>query len=238
MDIGITVDTREIEVALRKAPREFTRAIRNALNDTARDVQRAEQASLGRSFDLRRQKFNEQRIKVAPEDKATHTRLESAVRVDPLGGSLLGKYEEGDDREPRDSKTMPVPLPRIVDKGGHVKKGFTFASFAPFEEQGPASKLKRVKGKLVSAKLVTRGGQKVGRRGTFITRSTKGFAIVVQRVSRGTDKGLRVLFTFLERVDLKPQLGFVKRAKAVAPGAWQRRATEAIHHALRRAGLT
>lgn len=231
MNVKITVDDRLVRDALKNVPDEVNRALRNALNDTAREGQRVAQDLIAREFDVRQKAFVLNTVKIEKSDRATKEKLEATVRIDP-NRDLLAKFEEGEQKTTiGGGKYLAVPVRDIRTKGGHVLPRFAFKKFQPFALASSLTSV-RLRG---MQRVRDRQPRLVGQGGSFFVRLRDGRPALA--ISKGK-RGFRILYFFhpTQRVDTR--LHFVENVGAAMESAWPANAEDAVGHALKRAGLT
>lgn len=230
-DIRLEVDASEVHRALAAAPGEARRAHRNALNDTARDVQGAERDHILRAFDVRQKQYILNSVKITKEDRATTDHLKSAVGIDPQR-DILARFEKGGRRiSIAGKKYLAVPSREIRSGGGHVKPAFALKRFQPFVQVSHLHAV-TLKG---TERVADRRPRLIGQHGAFFMTLDGGAKAIMQRTAR---RGLRLLYILRPSVQLPAILEFENIAKKIIPVMWPLRASQAITHALRRAGLT
>lgn len=177
-----------------------------ALNETAKDFQKAQRARLSEVFTLRRRQWAEQSVKIKPF--ATKARQEVRISIDPPGGrgDILGKFE-----------TDTVKRPR----GEHVA--------VPVEARRSASGI-------VSARDRPR---RVISEGRAFIRKVGGRAAIFERLKTRTanklGKTVRLLYTLVHQVPIKPELRFVRTAEETVQKRWQINFAAAFARAIRTA---
>lgn len=227
----------ELQRALKRAPEELRRAARNTLNDAARDVQRDFRKTLPGKFVLKRKTFAERAIYFGREDQATKEKLEARLRIQGPGGkvSTLAKFERDPEKVGRNGR-MAIPSKDIRTTGGHVAPANRFKNFLPIVQLGGAyTKLRRRRGQLVAGKTLRSGSREVGQRGSFIITTRTGVEALARRQKLG--RGLQLLYVFRRTARIPNPLRFEQDGARFAREALPVRATQAIEHALRRAGL-
>lgn len=224
----------ELERALMAAPAEIARAARNAVNDTAREVQRGFRGTLGEKFSLTRRPFVERQVYLTP---ATKQNLAATVSIQGPGGgeSFLTKFEADRTKHPRRSSTLAVPAREIRERGGHVQRGLGLKSFLPLATIGGTyQKFARRKGRLVPGKVISTNTRRVGKRGTFLITLPSGTQALARRPRGGS---LELLWYFMPQTPIPTSLRFEADAMRIAEKVFPSILDDAISHALRRAGL-
>lgn len=110
MDLKIRVEGVDaIKAALKEIGRKAPRALTLTLNKLADDGQQAVQASLPKSFTMRRAEFVKRTIYRKGEDFATNARPQARFGVNPAQ-DFLAKFEESGLKVPRSGRSVAVPL--------------------------------------------------------------------------------------------------------------------------------
>ncbi len=201
MNIGVSVDTaralRLTEAVLRQLP--YT--LRDALNATAKDFQRAEQNLVLREFDIKQQAFILNSIKVGRDGFARADKPRVTMEIDP-DRNQLAKWETGGVKASIAGKSyVAIPSKEVkLTKRGLVPRSLYPGRFAPFRDVG-------------------RGGLlAVGQEDTFIVRAKTGIPILLQRTGPRT---VRAIAIYKPAVNLGPaRLHFLQTAHATAQSAW------------------
>ena len=102
----------EVSAALKAIGRQAPFAMSQTLNHVANEAQRAVKDSLSSRFTLRRKGFVENTIYRNAEDKATKTKFQARVRVNPER-NFLGQHEEGGRKTPQSGSNVAIPLPAV-----------------------------------------------------------------------------------------------------------------------------
>lgn len=244
--ISIQVKSEGALLMLAQAQEQLPYAMSLALNRVAVDGQKAEQERLKQVFNLRREKFVIQGIKIEKVDKATKTSWSVIISI-PATRDFLSKFEEGDPKVPKQGKWLWIPNPavfanKIINRGNelHPKQ-------LHFEK--------------------SKGGQLQGSQRTFMIRSKANKPIVIQRVDQKLGKGsastmrgmtldnvhvgmgprmkkqkaihrtggTRLLYTLVSKVSTPVRLQFVSTITNRVVEAWPARMDEALREALRTA---
>lgn len=240
-DVTLTVQgIEEVQALLKGVAYEIPSAVRNTLNDTARDIQREARVGLHKKFDVKKKTFVERQIYIGPEDKATREKWSARVSVRGPGGqaSTLEKFESVGKKVARQGR-IAVPAKAFRTTGGHVKPEIALDKLLPLVEMsGQYTKLRKTRGGLVRGKTITSKRQLVGKRGTFlVTLKGSGLEALVRR-AKGQPKGwnkTEILWVFKKSVDVGTPLRFVLDATGLAQRFMPARAVEAIEAALKRA---
>lgn len=108
MNIQITVDPTEALTYLQTLSRQLPFATSKALNVSANRAQQAIRANVQKHFTLRRPQFVLNTIKINSADRATKTKLDVTIRVDPER-DFLAKFEAGGIKQAREGKSIAIP---------------------------------------------------------------------------------------------------------------------------------
>ncbi len=202
MPVALRVRTNALEVAgafgvLYRDQLPF--AIKEAINDTAKDAQRAQRAGMPQRFTIRRKAWVERGIKIKPF--ATKRRLVATIAVDPPGGEsradILTRHEERGFRVPFKGRALAVPIEARANKQDVVAKRNRPKAFA-FREM--------VRGT---------GGTRVfkGQKRTFMIQRPDGTGWILKRTGRGKHgslfEGTSVLYVLDKSVPIESRLQFV-----------------------------
>lgn len=121
--INVQVDTKEALDYLQRLSTQMPYATSLALNRVANKGQAAARAGIQRTFTLRRPQFLLNTVKINREDRATKTRLDVTVRIDPER-DILAKFEAGGSKTPRDGRHIAIPTNNVRrTKADIVTKG-------------------------------------------------------------------------------------------------------------------
>lgn len=202
MPVTIRVRTNAVEVAgafgvLFRDQLPF--AIKEAINHTAKDAQRAQHAGMEQRFTIRRRAWVQRGIKIKPF--ATKRRLVATIAVDPPGGAaradILTRHEERGFRIPFKGRALAVPIAARANKQDVVAKRNRPKAFA-FKQM--------VRGT---------GGTEVfkGQKRTFMIRRADGTGWILKRVGRGKHgslfEGTSVLYVLDTSVPIAERLRFM-----------------------------
>lgn len=244
--IEVRVNTSGALVMLAQAQGQLEYAMSRALNLTANDGQKAEQARLKRAFTLRREQFVMRGIKIEKADRATKSTWRVIISI-PVTQDFLKKFEEGDPKVPRHGKWLWIPNPAVFQNKIITRDNALHPKKLNFQK--------------------TNGGQLKGNERTFMLRSKAGKPIVVQRVDQKLGKGsastmramtldnvhtgmgprqkkqkaihrtggTRLLYTLVSRVSTPVRLEFVSTISQEVQRVWPSRFDAAVREALRTA---
>lgn len=178
-----------------------------ALNETAKDFQKAQRARLGDIFTLRRKQWAERSVKIKPF--ATKTKQEVRISIDPPGGrhDILGKFETDTVKRPVSGEHVAVPVDAKRSRSGIVQ-----ARDRPRRAiaEGRAF-IRRVGGRVaIFERLKTRTAARLG-------------------------KTVRLLYALVRQVPIKPELEFRKTARETVAKRWGPNFRAAFERAMRTA---
>ena len=202
--LRVEIEGAAAQALARTAARQLPYAAALALNDVANQFQATEQLLLKRRFLIRRP-WVLQGIKIENADRATKTKLEVTLRVDPTRGFLI-KFEEGGVKVSRTGGSLALPETRGPNAG--------------FTKDQVITKAKRPKSYQFQSH-VTRAGkvQIQGAHRTFIVQTSHGRGIL-QRQGHGAGSRLVRLFWLAPRANIKPVLDFIATAEDTMRAKW------------------
>ncbi len=210
LHLDIDFDARETNRFLGSLARQVPFALKVAINETLKDMQKAQRAHQRRVFTVRRPSFVDQSVKIKPF--ASKQTLTGTMSIDPPGGhkraDILTKFERGGIKRPR-RRHLVLP----------VKARRTRAGIVSTRNRPKALKLRR------------RGRSVRGERRTFVVRDVGIF----QRVNRGRRSRVRLLFAFLRQVPIDRRLDFVANAERTVARRFDRHFDRAFDRAVRTA---
>ena len=199
MRLNVKIDTRALKARTLREAKRLAFSTAQALNETAKEVQREERANLDRKFTIRRKAFMKRLVKIFKFANARQGRPFVEIGIDPTRkGVLLPIFEEGGTKPGlRGSDVAIVPI-----TGGPARP--TFRRRVP-----PRFRISQLAfGGKSSADTRPKPGKdaRKGKLGTFMTHTG-----IFQRVR----KRIRTLYIFSLRVRLKKNLGFIPIARRV-----------------------
>lgn len=217
MRIDVKIDNSELIRRLENGQRRLAYAVVNAINDTAKRIQRAEVQSLEKRFTVRSDFVRRRVAVIKPFANVRQGRAyaEIAVSAEKAPRLLLSAFERGSERKPFTSGARHVAEPVI---GGPARP--RFSQIVP-----PGLRVSKLRFDRT----------KTGRRRAGVTR-TKTYLVpqvgIFQRVARGAT---RAVYLFTRGKRLEPRLRFVETAQREA-GRWfseemERQVVEAIGRA-------
>lgn len=188
--------------------RQIPFATKEALNATALDFQKAQRARLGTIFTLRRKAWAERSIKISPFATKSSPLVRIAVEApgDKSRSDILGKFETDTSKVAKQG-TLAVPVEARRTKAGLVQE---------------RDKPRRV---IDEGRAFIR---KVGGR-TFI------FERLKSRTAKKLGRAIRLLYTLVRAVPIKPELEFVKTARKTVGDRWGFNFRKAFEKAMRTA---
>lgn len=235
--LTIKLNDKELHIALAKAPEQLKSAMRNGLNDTARDFQGMQRTHIGVTYKFKSansKRWLQRTVYFPARNRATKSKLSALVQI-RTGQDLLAMHERGGAKTAFHSDLVFMPVRSIRAGGGQVNRKDAWKSFQPFTTSYASSALSFRKGAVAGRKA--RGSQTraqtTGQKGSFFIRSRSGHPMLVQR-KKGA---LRILYIGLPRVQIKPTLDFAENANTAAQRHWPRRMTGAAQQALRKVRL-
>lgn len=217
MDIQVSVETVDVFRFLRRVFRDqIPFATSKAINDTAKDFQRAEREHMHDIFTVRRRTFIDRSVKIKPF--ATKHRLSATVSIDPPGGQrradILTKFEAGGTKRPR-GRHIAVP-----DEARRTRSGVISRTQRP---------------RALQFELWGRGPEATVFRGTrrafMVVPHQRGGAIFQRRAKRRVVQ----LFAFTSKARIPAVLEFEETAERVVNERFGVRFSEAFDRAVRTA---
>lgn len=201
MRISLNVDVARGLLRLKKGEKRMAFAIVNAINTTAKVIQKAEQESLRRRFTVRRSFTVRQAAVIKPFASVGKAVPYAEIRVGQKERLLLSRYEEGG-RRPTASGTRSAAVPII---GEAARPSFARSVPRAYQLESLA----------LASDIKTR--QIKGRRRTFILFSTAKAPLggVFKRVGKERDD-IRMIYSFKRDQQLDDRLHFVETATGVS----------------------
>lgn len=192
-ELGVSSNIDIVAATLDGTGRQLPFAMKNAINDTAKDVKKAQTARIQHVFTVRRRTFAIRAVKINPF--ARKDRLEAKLQIEPPGGEaradIFAKFEKGGTKRPR-GQHLAIPQGARRGKSGIVTRSNRPKAFG----------LKR-QGRTVR-----------GRKRTFVIPNVGIF----QRVGRGRGRStVRPLYSFHRQAPIDRRLRFVATAKKIVP---------------------
>jgi hypothetical protein len=198
-----------IKAALKEIGTKAPRALTLTLNKLADDGQQAVQASLPKSFTMRRIEFVKRTIYRKGEDFATNARPRARFGVNP-NQDVLAKFEESGSKVPRSGRSVAVPLLGVKP---------TPMTVVPKRMRPAALRTNEQVRKVVTPN------------GTFLVKNTQG-----KGAGRRTGWRTDFLYKLVPSVRISARLNFHAIAKKTIDATFVRTATAGIEAAL--AGFT
>lgn len=123
-DITLEYQGADAERFLAAVRGQLPFATSKAINDTAKDFQKAETEHIFSIFTVRREQFAQRAVKIKPF--ASKHKLEAIVSIDPPGGKaradIFAKFETDEQKRPRDGRHLAIPIRARRIKAGIVPK--------------------------------------------------------------------------------------------------------------------
>lgn len=218
--ISITVDVEQFTRSMDELQhRQLPFAMSKALNAVALDVQTRERERLREVFTIRRSAFADRSVKITHFATKAHQYVTigiTALGKDSTAPNVFNKFEEDVVKTPFGNHGIAVPI-----KDHHVRRGIL-----PNNQKPKAFRLHR------------EGSRVVGDKGTYVVKLSDGRELLLQRkdlgvraakkAGRGTKADSTLLFIFVPRVKINPNLKFVPSADEVVARLWQQRFGEAF----------
>jgi len=219
MDFKFDIDFSLLDKKSASFQRNLAYSVAQALNKTAQAIQTKIRNNVKARFHLRRTDFVLRQIKISTFANVKQQRPYVVIEVDQKPRLLLGKFEEGGEREPFVGKHVAVPVTGQAarpswDQNVNARQyGFKALNFQRKDMREVNSKpnAKRKKNRANSKPYMVW----LGRRRTFILGQTKkaSFGGVFQRIGPKHDD-IRMIYSFRGTFRVKQALGFVQTARA------------------------
>ena len=219
MRISVTSNVRDVMRDLDDfAQNQVPFALSRAINTTLDRVQEEIREELEENFTIRRKQWARNSIKRGRGDFASKTKPQGAVRLESPGGGkhsdILGKFEEGGTKRPRDGRHLAIPDQARRGKTGIVAKSARPKAFN-FRPEGTSGRLME------------------GDKRTFMIRNQDGTGGIYQRTGRGKRTGVRRLFGLTGSVRIERRLKFFHTAEHVIRTEFNEIFSEALDQAIR-----
>lgn len=188
--------------------RQLPYAMKLGVNRTAEEVQAAQSAHLGKAFTIRRPWVQQYGIKIAKGDFATKDKASVTIQVNPDADFLI-KFQEGEQKRPRDGHSLAIPIEARRNKADIVQ-----ASQRPRAFQFTSA----------SSSVASRTTIYKGNKRTFMLQKPDGSGVIFQRMGRavkgqkrtGRDPNLKLLYILQPSAPTPPSLEFFQIGTRVA----------------------
>lgn len=110
--INIQVDASKALSYLQRLSQQAPFATSRALNAVANHAQADIRQGIQQRFTLRRPQFVLNTVKINREDRATKTKLDVTVRIDPER-NILAKFEKGGTKQAKDGRHIAIPTTNL-----------------------------------------------------------------------------------------------------------------------------
>lgn len=213
MKIDLSIDPKDLKTLAQMGEKKIAYGVINAINETAKQLQKTQRTELARRFKLRKKAFMLRMAAVIKPFASVKKGLPYAeIAVGQKPRLLLSEYERGFKRTPFTPRAKHVAVPIT---GGPARP--TWAQSVPKELTFQRLRLKEDKKKGGKRKATdvtftqTKRGQWKGRLRTFILKSTKKAPLggVYQRVGSGPGD-IRMVYSFSEPRWVKARLRFMQ----------------------------
>jgi len=227
--VTISIDAAKPIALLKNGGKRMAFAVVNALNNTAKEIQRGERARVQSQFTLRKRDFVLREAAVIRAAaggsgfaSVSQRRFEARISVGQKPRLLLSGFEAGDLRRPVKGKNVAVPItggPARPSFGSSVPKPFTFAGLS-LRRVTPRGQQKRKRRTQITlaAHISSRGTvQWKGAHRTFLLTQTRKAPKggVFQRVGPGRDD-IRTVYSFKPPSRLDRRLRFIQTGQEIA----------------------
>ena len=215
MRIDCNIDSTELLLRLRKGHKRLAYAAVNAINRTAKRIQKAERAHVRKVFTLRKEEFMlRQAAVIKPFASVKQGRAFAEISVGQKKNLLLSAFERGGERKPATPGAQRIAAPVI---GGPARPSFQ----QPVPQEFRLRKLRFDRTKTGKR----RAGVKQTR--TYLVPSTGIF----QRVGAGAS---RIVYFFARKQKLDSRLEFIPIARRVARRWFQEEMEREVMNAIAR----
>jgi hypothetical protein len=201
--IDVNVDATALLDRLHNADKRISYAVVNAINATAKTIQRAEQLEAQDEFTIRKPAFMLRQVAIIkPFASVSQGRAYAEIAVGQKRRLLLSQFEVGGVREPFKGKSVAVPVEARPSKQASVPEALWI------------QRLKFRRPKATTA--ATRRGRRLGVVGKVWEGLNGTYLIpgagIFQRVGTGVS---RVLYVFAQHVKLPKRLHFYATAERI-----------------------
>jgi len=226
IEVNVTFDASDVDRMIRWLyADQIPFATSRAINAVAKKAQAETRQRIQNVFEIRNRLFATRAIKIKPF--ASKRRLWAELKVEPPGGpsraDIFAKFETGGVKRPRGQR-LAVPTDEVKRlKSGRISKKHRLREL-DFQPHGHRGVFK------------TKGtGVFVGKKRTIMIKKSGGRGVVLQRVGRGKNSQLRLLYTFIPQARIDDRLEFEKTVKDVVSRDWEREMRDAFADAVRTA---
>lgn len=196
MQMNLAIEPKDLLLRLENGQRRLGYAVVNAINKTAKEIQKAEREQVAGAFTIRKENFMlRQAAVIKPFASAKQARAFAEISVGEKKGLLLSQYEKGGHRKPATSSARSVAMPSI---GGPARP--SVESLTP-----PQFKVQRLRFDK------TKGGKP--RAGAV---KTQTFLIPALGIYQRHAGRIRQVYHFRRGMRLAPVLEFEQTAREVA----------------------
>lgn len=220
------------------SPKQIAYATVNALNLTAKDVQKKQRENVARVFTVRKTEFIRREAAIIDFASVSKGRTEAVVRVGEKTRLLLSQFEKGGRRTGFVGKNVAVPVTGGArpTKRSEIPAEFRFANMKLRAYRGRQLLKRKARGKHVRTYGVfgqygrlalPEAGNRVQWRGTNRTYLVPGVGVFQRTGPRSS----RLLWAFRPSVQLLPQLRFVATGEPVALQSYQKHIKREIEEA-------
>lgn len=217
MSVQIRVDAKPLTESLSAlGQRQIPFALSKALNGVLIDGQSEVVRGVRQRFTVRKPDFLTRAVKMV--QFANRRTLTAVLAVTGPNADVYIQHEEGGQKVPRQARALAVPREVRRNKRELITKGNRPRGFG-LQKKGTGPKATMYQGE----------------KRTFAIRSQNGEGLLLQRVGRGKNSRVRLLYLFRRRVSLAPRLQFGDTVTQVILDRWDRQLDLAFTEAVRTA---
>ena len=216
-----------------------------AINNTAKLIQAEERAALLRRFQVRRRQWVERNVKIIRFSNKRDVPIHAIVGIeapgDPSRSDILGKFEKGGTKRPKDGKRLAVPDEVRRGKMAVVPKSRRPKAF-DFKRHGSGPGVEVYRGESRTFMIRRSDGtggiyQRTGRQGRKRKDGTRGKGAGRRLASDiGTrkvrDMNVRTLYRFTPQAKIDSRLRFEETARGTIQAQFARTFEEAFQRAI------
>ena len=197
MRIDLRIDSAQLVLRLRNGERRLAYAVVNAINNTAKRIQGAEQRHVEEAFAIRKREFiRRQAAIIKPFANVRQGRAYAEIAVGQKPRLLLSAFERGAQREPFTPGARSVAEPVV---GGPARPQFS-------AQVTPELRVGRLRFDRT----------KTGRRRAGVTKTSTYLVPTVGIFQRVSKTATRIVYFFSRGKRMKPRLEFVETAEREA----------------------
>jgi len=225
--ITVSIDATRPLALLKNGSKRMAYAVANAMNATAKEIQKAERARVRQEFTVRKEDFLMRQAAVIRGEQGGSgfasvgkARFEVRIAVGQKDRLFLSGFEAGDERRPRKGKNVAVPVtggPARPTFGTSVEStAFTFGRLGLRRAGSRGRKRSGAASLPVGGKPQWKGANRTFQIGQTAKMPKGG---IFQRIGPGRDD-IRVVYSFQPPKRLERRLRFIQTGRQVAATFW------------------